>query len=295
MNPMLGDKNSVLESGDSIASEHPELPKYAAELDAANHAHSAEFAKIVAALPLVAGQRVLDIGSGDGRFTQLLADRVGPQGLVIGADSSHGYLQLAAQNCGQENQSGLRFVAARLDALPFAEASFDFVWCAHSLASFPQVEAALKQMVRVVRPGGWAAVLENDCLHEVLLPWTPDLELAIRQAELDAYRDRTRHPDKRYLARQLPVLLANAGLVGIKRKTFPIDRSPPLSAAEQKHLGHYLFRLGSLIRPHLDSSARSQFELLADPRSPHFIARQPGFAMTWLETLCYGRRDSAAA
>lgn len=292
---MFGDKNSNSESGDSVVSKNSELPAYAAELEAANRAHATEFAKIVDVLPLAEGQRVLDIGSGDGCFAKLIADRVGPQGLVIGADSSQGYLQLAAQNCGQENQSEIRFVAAHLDALPFAEESFDFVWCGHSLASFPQVETALKQMVRIVRPGGYVAVLENDSMHEVILPWGPELELAIRQAELDAYRDRTRHPEKRYLARQLPFLLENAGLSNLERKTFSIDRSPPLRAAEQKNLGCYLYRLSELIRPHLDSSAWAKFELLAEPGSPHFIASQRGFAMTWIETLCYGQRASTSA
>ncbi len=62
----------------------------------------------------------------------------------------------------------------------------------------------------MVRRGGWLAVLETDSLHEVLLPWSADLELAIRHAELEAYCARTRRPEKRYLARRLEAFMLRA-------------------------------------------------------------------------------------
>src|SRR5262249_48660950 len=150
------------------------------------------------------------------------------------------YLEIARKRLAHCCEARLELMATHIESSPFPAESFDFIWCAKSLVSFEQPEIAIRQMVRLLRPRGRLAILENDSLHEVALPWPEDLELAIRQAELDAYRDQVRRPDKRYIARRLPQLLANAGLIDNKRKTYAIDRDGPLNDSEKKCLIHYL-------------------------------------------------------
>lgn len=268
-----------------------ELPDYAPELAASYRAHRVEMREIIQRLPISPGQRVLDMACGDGQYLPYLAERVGPSGMVVGADVSQNYLEVARRNMG-ENQVGAALVAAQIESLPFAEESFDLVWCAHSLVSFRRPEFALKQMIRLVRPAGWLAVLENDALHEVLLPWPEDLELSIRQAELEAYRAQSRRPDKYYIARRLEGLLARAGLTAIQRETYPIDRCEPLGHAETEHLCRYLLRLRRLVWPYLACEQRELFEQLTDAKSAAFLAALSGFAMTWFEVVCYGQKMS---
>ncbi len=86
--------------------------------------------------------------------------------------------------------------------MPFAPASFDVVWCAQSLFSLPEPLAAVTRMAELAKPGGLVAVLEDDTLHQVLLPWPIDVELAVRTAEWAALVDQSAHPRKFYVGRR---------------------------------------------------------------------------------------------
>lgn len=265
------------------------IPAYAAELDALHRAHEAEFEQIIDDLPLAPGAKVLDLACGDGNYTRLLAQKVAPGGLVIGADASLQYLG-AAQNETKQLGRTSELVAAEAERLPVSDDSFDLVWCAHSLISLPDPEPTLREMWRVVRPGGMAAIMETDSLHDLLLPWPEELEIAIRQAELRAYRNQTRRPEKRYMGRRLRLLMNRAGFSPVCRKTYATDRISPLSLIESKLLRRKLRRLKELVWPYLSENHRSEFSRLADEDSPSNFFVQEGFAMTWLDMVCWGRK-----
>ena len=95
------------------------------------------------ALGVVAGQRVLDAGCGDGQVTAALA----ASNVLVGVDFSPAMAARAARR-------GLRPVCADVLALPFAAASFDLVVCAEALACLPDPLAALPGLMRLVKPGG---------------------------------------------------------------------------------------------------------------------------------------------
>src|SRR5262245_11842345 len=109
------------------------LPAYADELDAYHRARRGELCQMIFDLPLVAGQRVLDMGSGDGLYTRWLAARVGWDGAVVGADCSRSYLRVAQPILPAESHE--HFVGAAIGKLPFDDGTFDLVWSAHSLVS----------------------------------------------------------------------------------------------------------------------------------------------------------------
>jgi ubiquinone/menaquinone biosynthesis C-methylase UbiE len=263
------------------------IPQYAPELDAYHRAHALELKCVIKDLPLHPGDKVLDLACGDGAYATWLAERAGPHGLVVGADASHVYLQRALD---AEQATGPRFVASVAETLPFADNTFDLVWCAQSFVSLPSPLAALREMRRVVKPQGVVAVMENDSLHQMILPWPADLELAVRQAELLAYRADSGQPGKCYIARQLSRLLRSAGLASVRRKTYSTDRSAPLDKAEEELLRQYLEGLGRFVLPFLREPYRSQFVRTTDANAPTYIARQEGFEMTWLDVVCCGRK-----
>lgn len=264
------------------------LPGYAAELDAFHEAHRDELCRIIDDLPVENGQTVLDMACGDGAYTSWLARKVAPDGHVVGVDASRSYLSVAREQNRGFDQA--KFLSARIEALPFANDSFDLVWCAHSLISLPHPVTALEQMCRVTRPGRYVVVMENDSLHQLLLPWPQRLELAVRQAELDAYWAATWHPDKRYAGRRLRMLFHSAGLMPLRRTTYTVDRYFPLSGAEQRFLDCHFTRLRKLIWPFLPNSYRAEFERLTSPDSPDYLAHQPDFEMTWLDVVCWGQK-----
>jgi len=98
------------------------------------------------------GQRVLDLAAGTGTSTVPLAQA---GALAVACDFSRGMLAV-----GRQRAPWLPFVAGDALALPFADASFDAVTISFGLRNVTDVDAALAQMVRVLRPGGRLVVCE---------------------------------------------------------------------------------------------------------------------------------------
>jgi SAM-dependent methyltransferase len=106
-------------------------------------------------LELVGGETVLDLACGQGTHTRRLADAAGPSGLVVGADLSAPMLRRAAQAV-----TGDTTVFVRADAmdLPLRDDTVDALCCSLCLHLVPDLDTALSQIVRVLRPGGRLAV-----------------------------------------------------------------------------------------------------------------------------------------
>ena len=176
------------------------LPAYEPMLAAYHRAFATELRAVVGALPMAAGQIVLDMACGDGAYSRWLAERVGPSGRVAAVDVRPDYLEIAREDV---SEPPLEWLAASIDALPFADDTFDLCWCAQSFYSLPDPTDALRHMLRVTKPGGIVAVLEDDTLHSVLLPWPIEVELAVRVAELTALSEKSDNPRKFYVGRRL--------------------------------------------------------------------------------------------
>ncbi len=112
------------------------------------------------ALDLTPGARVLDVGSGPGLFAQEIAPLVGPRGAVCGVDTSEAMLAMARARCAGLGQVEFRLADAA--ALPFAAGEFDACVCVQVLEFVEDASAALREMWRVLRPGGRVALVDTD-------------------------------------------------------------------------------------------------------------------------------------
>jgi len=210
------------------------LPEYDNQLSRFHGAFERELRAIVNELPLSSEMRVLDLACGDGFYTQRIAERLGAGGFITGADINLTYLFEARKEAfAQSGRASIDFVAASFDRLPFSDDTFDLVWCAQSLYTRPDPVVAIRHMARVLRPGGLVAVLENDTLHQVFLPWPVSLELPLRAAELRSFLDGCRNSSKYYVGRRLPAILAAVGLEPLRMTTHAFDRQAPLGDAEE--------------------------------------------------------------
>jgi ubiquinone/menaquinone biosynthesis C-methylase UbiE len=99
------------------------------------------------------GQRVLDVACGTGVVARAAADWVGRTGSVVGLDLNPAMLEVAAGI-----RSDIEWRQGDAVNLPFGDSEFDAVLCQSALFFFPDVDAAVAEMVRVVRPGGAVAV-----------------------------------------------------------------------------------------------------------------------------------------
>jgi ubiquinone/menaquinone biosynthesis C-methylase UbiE len=268
-----------------------DLPDYDSQLSAFHRAFEPELRRVIDELPLEREMRVLDLACGDGFYTRRIAERLGHGGSVVGADLDPAYLALARREAASySGPAAIGFVQAPFDALPFAACSFDFVWCAQSLHSLRDPVTVLEHLGRVLRPGGVAAVLENDTLHQVFLPWPVSLEIPLRAAELRALQTESSNPSKYYVGRRLPAVFAAAGLEPSRMTTIAIDRQAPFRDAEREVLQGYLDAVVERVTPYLAAPLLAQLRELADASSPRHILKQAHVTMTWLNVLALGWR-----
>jgi ubiquinone/menaquinone biosynthesis C-methylase UbiE len=113
-------------------------------------------ADLVDAAALSPGERVLDVACGTGVVTRLAAERVGDTGRVAGSDINPAMLEVARSAAPAGNP--IEWHEADAESLPHAEESFDAVLCQMGLQFVANKLAALREMRRVLVPGGRAVL-----------------------------------------------------------------------------------------------------------------------------------------
>jgi ubiquinone/menaquinone biosynthesis C-methylase UbiE len=272
-------------------SSKDELPDYAPMLADYHRAYAVELRAMIASLPIAPGDRVLDVACGDGSYAGWLAERVGPKGGVWAVDVLPAFLERARRTTrGTPTSDRIQFVAGDLARLPFAADSFDLAWCAQSLYSLPDPVSSLRTIRRMIRSGGRVAVLENDSMHHVLLPWPVEIELAVRRAELVDFIEESDRPRKFYVGRELCEVFRAAGLVDCKKRTSATNRQAPLSAPERGFLEAYLRDLTDRAGPHLEPTIAAKLDRLVNPASEQYILGGPDLTVTCIDHVVWGTR-----
>jgi len=105
-----------------------------------------------------AGERVLDVACGAGVVSIAAADAVGPVGQVLGVDLSEAMVQAASQRALHLGCTRARFARMDAEQLALSDAGFDLALCSLGLMYVPDVGAALRELRRVLRPGGRAVL-----------------------------------------------------------------------------------------------------------------------------------------
>jgi demethylmenaquinone methyltransferase/2-methoxy-6-polyprenyl-1,4-benzoquinol methylase len=107
------------------------------------------------------GDRVLDLAGGTGDIAALLSKRVGTNGRVVLSDINEAMLNVGRQRLEDQGIVGnLSYAIANAEHLPFESSEFDAVTIAFGLRNVTDKDAALREMYRVLRPGGKALILE---------------------------------------------------------------------------------------------------------------------------------------
>jgi len=125
------------------------------------------------------GMDLLDLGCGPGSITVGLARAAAP-GRVTAIDREASQIALLVRRAAAEGVSNVEAVAGDALALPLADASVDAVFSHALFEHLPDPVAALREVIRVVRPGGVVVVVSPDWGGFVLAPAEPEVEEAIR-------------------------------------------------------------------------------------------------------------------
>jgi ubiquinone/menaquinone biosynthesis C-methylase UbiE len=116
--------------------------------------------QVLSLLALRAGEHFLDVACGTGVLTRLAVTAVGAEGRVVGLDLSPGMLANArSATYGLAGAERIEWIEGDAGTLPFPDASFDAVGCQLGLQFVPDRGRALREMHRVLKPGGRVTVM----------------------------------------------------------------------------------------------------------------------------------------
>jgi SAM-dependent methyltransferase len=177
------------------------------------------------------GQSVLDVAGGSGEPSLTIAQAVGPTGFVMCTDAIAEMVAVAEREALARGLKNMQFRQCTADSLPFADESFDVAVSRLGVMFFPDPVAAVREMLRVIKPGGrvalavWGKSELNPYSYVVTgvvsryvpaVPVAPDAPDAFRFAE----------PGK------LAGVLNDAGGIDVTQRVVKFDMAAPLSPEE---------------------------------------------------------------
>lgn len=163
--------------------------------------------RVAEAAGIQTGQSVLDVACGTGILARTVAERVGPQGAVVGIDPSEGMLAVA-----QQKAPALEWRDGRAEALPFEANRFDAVVSQFGLMFFADRWLAIQEMWRVLRPGGRLAVVVWDSVEN--FPGYAELADLLRRLYGDQVAEEFQAPFGLGNPELLSALFRAAGVIG---------------------------------------------------------------------------------
>ena len=155
--------------------------------------------------------RLLDVGCGPGSITRGLAKRLAP-GLVVGVDLSRETLAAARQDAATRGLTNLQYEEGSVYQLPFPDASFDVAYAHQVFQHLREPEAALREMLRVVRSGGLIAVRDVDWGTATYWPLDPWIDRFVEVHLKTWYRN----GGEPRMGRRLRALFNAAGVAGLQ-------------------------------------------------------------------------------
>lgn len=177
------------------------------------------------------GQSVLDVAGGPGEPSLTIAETVGPTGLVTCTDAVAEMVETARAEAQRRGIKNVRFQQCSADDLPFPDNSFDAVVSRLGVMLFPDPSAAVREMLRVTKPGGRLAfvVWHKSDLNPFCYVVTNVVDQHIKSQAADADAPgafRFAEPGK------LASVIREAGAVDVKDAVLEFEIAAPVSPQE---------------------------------------------------------------
>lgn len=246
--------------------------------------------QMVEDMSLQAGDVVLDLGCGPGLWTELLADKVGPEGFVAGVDFSSRLLDYAVRNL--ENKPYREYVCYRegsFTAIPFADETFDVVFFGNCFMYVDEPAVVIEELKRVAKKGGKIVAKDFDGAVLVIHPIEPELCLRVVTA---AARAINAHPPLPYFdnffGRKLSGLFQNAGFKDTLTVSYAIQKTFPLSPETKRYITNNVMWYLNTGRAYLTQEDIARWESYFDETSQDCIFNNTDFYYCMLEVVTTG-------
>jgi ubiquinone/menaquinone biosynthesis C-methylase UbiE len=163
---------------------------------------------------LAEGEKVLDLACGTGIVARKAAPRVGQNGRIVGFDANDAMLRAARQFAEHEGLDRIDWRQGTASAIPFGRQAFDAILCQQGLQYFPDRPAALKEMARVLVPGGRLAISVWRSLdrYPSFMAFARAISTYFGEEALGPFHDACSLSDKE----ELRTLLSDAGFSNIR-------------------------------------------------------------------------------
>ncbi len=231
---------------------------------------------------------VLDAACGGGGFLPLMIELVGAGGKVNAIDLAPENVKTVQAKVAQKKWSTLTSVdvGSILD-LPYGDESFDVVWCANTMQYLTeeQVDRAIREFRRVVRPGGLVALKDYDPTGQQFVPLPSTLCLRRFEAVVrgGSQQGILRTP---YLSQYMRA----AGLVDVRQRPTLMVRFPPFRDVEKKFISDLLVQSAAeAARSDLPAEEKAIWQQVADLGAPDQILNHPDFQYRAIQTVFVGR------
>lgn len=252
---------------------------YGDKLEAFSRFAEPELRALIGELGIAPGMRVLDAGCGVGLVTAWLGDAVG--------------LDLALAHARAARERVADVVVGDIARLPLRDAVFDLVWCANTIHHLPDPLAGVRELLRVLRPGGRVALVQSFLLPEMVFAWDERLEREVIAANRRYYREKYGLSERDVTGmRTLVGLLRRAGVADVRARSVLIERIAPLSAADERYFVETVFAgyWGRRVQPYLTAEDWAEVQRLCDPEAPEYALRRPDFHYLQSLSMVVGER-----
>jgi ubiquinone/menaquinone biosynthesis C-methylase UbiE len=241
-------------------------------------------------LNLKPGDVVLDLGCGPGLWTHLLAEKVKPNGRVIGVDFSPDLINYAVENLEKEPLKDIiEFQEVDFYDVPFDNDTFDLVFFGNCLAYVTDYFKVLEEMKRVTKKGGRIAAKDFDGALFIVHPIEPQLSLKILAAAAQALKEKPIEPlFDNFIGRKMHGLFLQAGFKDVSTTSYAIQKLSPLIPEAKRYItgnAEWHAKIGS---PYLSEEDIKQWRAHFDPNSDNYILDLEEFYFCMLEVLTVG-------
>lgn len=245
--------------------------------------------QMVSDFNLKPNDKVLDAGCGPGLWTNLFAEKVFPNGEVIGLDKTKLMLDYGHNNLQDKFQKIIKFKQGFCEEIPYENDYFDFVFLSNMMLELPNPVKVLEELKRVTKPGGRIALKDYDTPSIITYPIDTYLYSKLITIVAGIFKENPSLGCYEYCSgRKLNGMLIKAELKNVSTTTYIIQKLPPLTEESKFYiLGNLQWHI-DVAQPYLSEKDLKQLEMYVDINSSQYIFDKPDFYFSMMEMIAIG-------